>query len=44
MIESEYVDITVFLVNRNTVLVYVEVPSCLLYYALQSFAFDLARK
>jgi len=34
MIESEYVYITIFLINRNTVLVYVEVPSCLLCYAL----------
>lgn len=46
VVESEYVYITVFLINRNTVLVYVEVPSCLLCYALacKSFPYDLERK
>jgi len=34
MIESEYVYSTIFIINRNTVLVYVEVSSCLLCYAL----------
>jgi len=46
MIESEYVYITIFLINRNTVLVYVEVPSCLLCYDLACtvIPFDLERK
>jgi len=46
MIESEYVYITIFLINRNTVLVFVEVRSCLLCYALACtiIPFDLERK